>query len=64
MCSNVSKLLQLRQTLSAVAAFLKNHPDPTDADIDENLTNICRCGTYERLRRGVHRAAAQMRNRG
>jgi isoquinoline 1-oxidoreductase subunit alpha len=50
--------------IMAVAAFLKNHPDPTDAEIDQNLTNICRCGTYERLRRGVHRAAALMRNRG
>ena len=48
----------------AVAAFLKNHPDPTDADIDANLTNICRCGTYERLRRGIHRAAALMKSRG
>jgi isoquinoline 1-oxidoreductase alpha subunit len=50
--------------IMAVAAFLKNHADPTDDDIDQNLTNICRCGTYERLRRGVHRAAALMRNRG
>jgi isoquinoline 1-oxidoreductase alpha subunit len=50
--------------IMAVAAFLKNHPDPTDADIDANLTNICRCGTYERLRRGIHRAAALMKSRG
>ncbi len=47
--------------IMATAAFLKTNPNPTDADIDANLTNICRCGTYERLRRAVHRAAALMR---
>ena len=47
--------------IMATAAFLKTNADPTDADIDSNLTNICRCGTYERLRRAVHRAAALMR---
>jgi len=43
--------------IMAVAAFLKDHPSPTDADIDANITNICRCGTYERMRRAIHRAA-------
>jgi isoquinoline 1-oxidoreductase subunit alpha len=47
--------------IMAVAAWLKSNPNPTDADIDANLTNICRCGTYERLRRAVHRAAAAMK---
>src|SRR5271169_3676029 len=47
--------------IMAVAAYLKANPNPTDADIDTNLTNICRCGTYERLRRAVHRAAALMK---
>jgi len=47
--------------IMAVAAYLKENPNPTDADIDTNLTNICRCGTYERLRRAVHRAAASMK---
>ena len=47
--------------IMAVAAYLKTNPRPTDADIDANLTNICRCGTYERLRRAVHRAAAAMK---
>jgi isoquinoline 1-oxidoreductase alpha subunit len=47
--------------IMATVAFLKTKPNPTDADIDANLTNICRCGTYERLRRAVHRAAALMR---
>jgi isoquinoline 1-oxidoreductase alpha subunit len=44
--------------IMATVAFLKSYPHPTDADIDANLTNICRCGTYERMRRAVHRAAA------
>ena len=47
--------------IMATAAYLKSNPSPTDADIDANLTNICRCGTYERLRRAVHRAAAIMK---
>ena len=47
--------------IMATTAYLKTNPNPTDADIDANLTNICRCGTYERLRRAVHRAAALMR---
>ena len=47
--------------IMATAAFLKSHPNPTDTEINANLTNICRCGTYERLRRAVHRAAALMR---
>ena len=46
--------------IMAEVAFLKTTPCPTDADIDESMTNICRCGTYERLRRAVHRAAAMM----
>jgi isoquinoline 1-oxidoreductase alpha subunit len=36
---------------------LKNNPDPSDADIDANVTNICRCGTFNRVRRGIHLAA-------
>ena len=47
--------------IMAVAAFLKDHPSPADADIDANITNICRCGTYERLRRAIHRAADLMK---
>ena len=42
--------------LSAVALLAEN-PSPTDADIDANVTNICRCGTFNRVRRGIHRAA-------
>jgi aerobic-type carbon monoxide dehydrogenase small subunit (CoxS/CutS family) len=44
-----------------IEAFLTQYPDPTDTDIDTNLTNICRCGTYERLRRAIHRAAELMK---
>jgi aerobic-type carbon monoxide dehydrogenase small subunit (CoxS/CutS family) len=47
--------------IMAVSAFLKNNPNPTDAQIDEGITNICRCGTYVRIRRAIHRAAALMR---
>ena len=47
--------------IMATVAFLKNFPNPTDADIDANITNICRCGTYERLRRAIHRAADAMK---
>jgi len=49
---------QSGQILSA-CALLKAKPKPTDADIDAALTgNICRCGTYQRVREAVHRAAA------
>ena len=42
--------------MSAVA-LLKANPKPTDKDIDEAMTNICRCGTYQRVRTAVHMAA-------
>jgi isoquinoline 1-oxidoreductase alpha subunit len=44
--------------MSAVA-LLKQNPKPTDADIDAAMSgNICRCGTYPRIRKAIHRAAA------
>ncbi|HKA42219.1 MAG TPA: (2Fe-2S)-binding protein [Burkholderiales bacterium] len=43
--------------LMSAAALLAAHPQPTDAQIDEAITNICRCGTYPRVRRAIHRAA-------
>jgi isoquinoline 1-oxidoreductase alpha subunit len=43
--------------IMAAVALLKAKPDPTDADIDETVTNICRCGTYQRIRTAIHRAA-------
>jgi len=45
--------------LMAADALLKDKPQPTDADIDAAITNICRCGTYGRIRAGIHRAAKQ-----
>lgn len=47
--------------IMAASALLAENPNPTDADIDETITNICRCGTYIRVRRAIHRAAAQIR---
>jgi isoquinoline 1-oxidoreductase alpha subunit len=43
--------------LMAAAALLQRKPRPTDADIDEAMTNICRCGTYQRMRAAIKRAA-------
>jgi isoquinoline 1-oxidoreductase alpha subunit len=45
--------------IMAAAALLKKNPKPTDQDIDQAMTNICRCGTYQRIRAGVHLAAGQ-----
>jgi isoquinoline 1-oxidoreductase alpha subunit len=44
--------------IMAVAALLKEKPKPTDADIDAAITNICRCGTYQRIRKAIHVAAS------
>ena len=41
----------------AAAVLLKKKPTPTDADIDAEITNICRCGTYTRIRKAIHAAA-------
>jgi isoquinoline 1-oxidoreductase subunit alpha len=43
--------------IMAVAALLKEKPQPSDADIDAAITNICRCGTYARIRAAIHTAA-------
>lgn len=43
--------------IMTAAALLKKNPNPTDADIDAGVTNICRCGTFNRVRRGIHLAA-------
>src|SRR5882757_8978600 len=45
--------------LMAAAALLRRSPQPTDADIDAAMTNICRCGTYQRIRAAIHRAAKE-----
>ena len=43
--------------IMAVAAFLSEHSKPTDQDIDAGITNICRCGTFARVRRAIHAIA-------
>jgi isoquinoline 1-oxidoreductase subunit alpha len=43
--------------IMAAAALLSKNPQPTDKDIDEAMTNICRCGTYQRIRAAIHMAA-------
>jgi isoquinoline 1-oxidoreductase alpha subunit len=37
--------------------FLQKHPQPSDEDINANIDNLCRCGTYVRVRKAIHRAA-------
>jgi isoquinoline 1-oxidoreductase subunit alpha len=43
--------------IMAAVALLRDKPEPTDADIDAAITNICRCGTYQRVRAAIHAAA-------
>jgi isoquinoline 1-oxidoreductase subunit alpha len=43
--------------IMAAVALLRDKPSPTDADIDAAITNICRCGTYQRVRAAIHAAA-------
>ena len=43
--------------IMAVAALLKDKPSPSDADIDDAITNICRCGTFQQVREAIHAAA-------
>jgi isoquinoline 1-oxidoreductase alpha subunit len=45
--------------IMAVVALLKGKPKPTDADIDGEITNICRCGTYQQIRAAIHAVAAK-----
>lgn len=44
--------------IMAVAALLNEKPKPTDADIDEAITNICRCGTFQQVREAIHTIAS------
>ncbi|PSR12511.1 MAG: (2Fe-2S)-binding protein [Bacteroidetes bacterium] len=44
--------------MMATAALLEKIPNPTDDDIDANIVNVCRCATYYRMRKAIHRAAA------
>ena len=50
--------------LMAAAALLAKTPTPSDADIDAAMTNLCRCGTYQRVRAAIHRAAADLKKGG
>jgi isoquinoline 1-oxidoreductase alpha subunit len=43
--------------IMATVDLLRRIPHPSDADIDSNMTNICRCGTYARIRKAIHKAA-------
>jgi len=46
--------------IMAVAALLKEKPKPSDKDIDQTITNICRCGTFQQVREAIHSAAANV----
>ena len=48
--------------IMSVVSFLKNNPKPTDEDINTQITNICRCGTYERIRKAIHSVAKDGKN--
>lgn len=50
--------------LMAATALLDKNPQPSDADIDAAMTNLCRCGTYQRVRAAIHRAAAELKKGG
>ena len=50
--------------IMAAAALLKKKPNPTDDDIDEAMSNICRCGTYQRIRAAVNMAAGEISRTG
>jgi isoquinoline 1-oxidoreductase subunit alpha len=47
--------------IMAIASFLKDYPTPTDDDIDENHTNLCRCASYARMRKAIHTAARYLK---
>jgi len=46
--------------IMAVVSLLARNTSPSDQDIDRTITNICRCGTYNRVRAAIHRAAELM----
>jgi isoquinoline 1-oxidoreductase alpha subunit len=48
--------------LMAAAALLRDKPQPTEADINSAMTNLCRCGTYPRIKRAIFRASGQTGN--
>ncbi len=50
--------------IMAAAALLRDNPNPSDEDIDAQMTNVCRCGTYQRVRQAIHAAAGNKTNQG
>jgi isoquinoline 1-oxidoreductase alpha subunit len=50
--------------IMATVDLLQRIPKPTDDDIDDNITNICRCGTYARIRKAIHRASELLNEGG
>jgi isoquinoline 1-oxidoreductase alpha subunit len=50
--------------IMATIGLLESNPSPSDADIDAAITNVCRCGTYPRIRAAIHRAAAALAKAG
>jgi len=50
--------------IMAAVDLLNRIPQPSDADIDRHMTNLCRCGTYVRIRKAIHRAAATLAGAG
>jgi isoquinoline 1-oxidoreductase alpha subunit len=48
--------------IMSALALLRERPTPSDADIDAQITNICRCGTYHRVRQAIHLAAERMKS--
>jgi len=48
--------------IMAAAQLLQRHPTPTDQDIDREITNLCRCATYVRIRAAIHLAAEMARD--
>lgn len=50
--------------IMAAAALLNDNPNPSDADIDQQVSNICRCGTFQRVRQGIHLAADIKKGKG
>ncbi len=49
--------------IMATAELLQRIPDPSDKDIDDNISNLCRCGSYYRIRKAIHRAAKTIQGR-
>jgi aerobic-type carbon monoxide dehydrogenase small subunit (CoxS/CutS family) len=54
---------QSGQIMSAIA-LLRKHPNPSDAEIDSGMTNVCRCATYYRIRQAIHLAASKISSEG